>query len=253
MSSHPFHLASLAELRARIRALEGTGPGTERHRLSFGAPEIDRALPWGGLPLGCLHEVAGEGAASGFCAALLARLAGERGVVLWCLRVGAHQTGELYAPGLAAFGLDPERLIVLRGRGDAEVLWAVQEGLRSGKLAAAVGEVRKVALSDGRRLQLAAEAGCVTGILLRSPHAKAGASAAVTCWRLSAAPSASSLGEVGVGRPRWRAELLRCRGAEPRSWLVEWRHETGDFAVVVLPSDRSAEPDTPARGGRVAL
>ncbi|MBF0372754.1 MAG: hypothetical protein HQL39_04970, partial [Alphaproteobacteria bacterium] len=74
--------AVIDSLRARIAAMEHAAPGVSATIPLM--PEIDAVLPWGGLPLGCLHEVAGEdGAAAGFCAVLLARLA-RRGPVVWC-------------------------------------------------------------------------------------------------------------------------------------------------------------------------
>ncbi|MCH7694501.1 MAG: hypothetical protein IID50_13750, partial [Proteobacteria bacterium] len=77
--------ALLDDLRARIRRLERHAPERDDPpgALALGAPEIDGALPWGGLPRASLHEIiGGDGAASGFCAALLARFAGDRGSVL---------------------------------------------------------------------------------------------------------------------------------------------------------------------------
>ncbi len=240
-------------------------------------------MPWGGLARGCLHEVAqasaaaaDDGAALGFLSALLARLLGEggraeaggaRGVVLWCLRAHAlYEVGDLYGPGLAALGLDPDRLIAVRGRTDADVLWAMREGLGCRRLAAVVGEAHRVDLSAGRRLQLAAERSGVSAFLLRPDSGSGHVSAAVTRWRVRAAPSGPPPGGLqagieaetaarrafGPGRPCWRVELVRCRGAAADEWVVEWRHETGDFktgsfktgsfAVVPPLPDRSAEP-----------
>jgi protein ImuA len=28
---------------------------------------------------------------------------------------------------------------------------------------------------------------------------------------------------LGLGPPRWRTRLLRCRGGQPGEWLLEWR------------------------------
>ncbi len=235
--------ALLKDLRARIRRLERHAPGagnayeTEDASgpLPFGVGDIDAALPWGGLPRACLHEVGGgDGAATGFCAALLARFAGGGGVALWCRRGRG-----LYGPGLATFGLDPERLIVVRGRSGTDVLWAMEEGLRSGSPAAVLGEADAVTPTAARRLQLAAEGGGVTALLLR-PAGKATPSPAVTRWRVSAAPSTISGGGVGI---RWKVELLRCRGGGSRSWFVEWHNgTTGGFSVAAGFRHRSAEP-----------
>jgi protein ImuA len=178
-------------------------------------------------------------------------------VALWCLAGRSiSDSGGLYGPGLAAFCLEPRRLVVVRGRSDREVLWAMEEGLHSGVLAAVVAEVTDLSLSASRRLQLAAEAGATTALLLRPRSAALGAalgpSAALTRWRLDAAPSAP--GAAGapemevparpgpIGAVRWRAELWRCRGGAPHAWTIEWCHETGDLAVVADLAHRPVEP-----------
>src|SRR5437764_6189653 len=144
----------LSALRERIRQIETPA----RHGLlPFGVPAIDRALPGGGLRLGAVHEILGaagdeeDGAAgAGFAAGILARLG--TGPVLWCLK-----QPDLYGPGLAAHGLDPARLVLVIARRDDEILWAVEEGLRTAGLAAVVAEIGRLPMVAGRRLQLAVE------------------------------------------------------------------------------------------------
>jgi protein ImuA len=263
--------ALLKELRCRIGKLERTAGAAAAGAVAFGAAAIDGALPWGGLPAGVLNEVLGLGpasgfaAVSGFAAALAGRAGGGRGAVLWCRRGRG-----LYGPGLAALGLDPGRLIVVHGDGDADVLWAMEEGLRSGALAAVLGEAVGPPAVALRRLQLAAEAGGAVALLLRATGSDTAASPATTRWRVAAAPTRASCGRW-PGPPRWRVELLKCRGgtspspAAPRSWLVEWRgpagdgksdrvrkhDETGGFVVAAELRHRSAEPA--AGGGRAAI
>ncbi len=273
--------ADLSALRARIRCLEsgtarpgdaaagagslGTGSvgrTAERASLPLGAAALDAHLPGGGLPLGCLHEVEGaraewdDASATGFVLALLARLcaaapaspeegAVESGAVLWIT-----PWRDLYAPGLAAFGLDPGRLILVHAGGETDVLWAMEEGLRCSRLIAVVGEVGTLERGAGRRLQLAARASGVTAFTLRRqryPARRAEApSAALTRWRIapmSSAPGSSAPGSskdmVGrlLGRPTWQAELLRCRGAAPGQWQVEWDDATGGFALATPVRD----------------
>lgn len=229
-------------LRARIQAMERIGPG--RAETVTVAAGIDEALPWGGLPLACLHEVVAEDhAATGFCALLLARLAG-RGPVLWCLRRGGAADC-LYGPGLAAFGLTPDRLILARGACEREVLWAMEEGLRCARLGGVLAETQGLEPTTGRRLQLAAEAGGVTGIVLHGAG-QPSAGIATTRWRVRAAPSAATAWG-GLGAARWRVDLERCRNGGPRSWLMEWRDETRDFLVVSELSDRPPDPPEPPR------
>ena len=236
--------ALLQKLRASIRRLEDHAPqgNSTPGVMPLGAADIDGALPWGGLPRAAMHEVLGTGtAAAGFCVALAARLAGSTGSVLWCRR--GHDP---YGPGLALFGLDPRRLIVARGRTGKDVLWAMEEGLRSGALAAVLGEARELAPTARRRLQLAAETGGAMALLLRPGGAKTPPEAALTRWRISAAPGTAT-------GPRWRVELEHCRGAMPAAWLVEWSNEkTSGFTVVAElrhgPADRAAGPATAGEG-----
>lgn len=240
MSPVPQPIASLEALRTRIRAIEAPG---EYRVASMGARELDAALPWGGLPRGCLHEIAGTpgdaGAAIGFAAALVARLhvahEDER-QILWCVRADTDdEVGALYAPGLRSFGLSPQQVLLVRAATTAQVLWAMEEGLRAGGLAAVVAEVDDVDFSTSRRLQLAAEARGVTALLI--VPALSAVSGAVTRWQLS-----SRGGEGEAVHPRWSVELTRCRGGAPAAWEVEWNHASNDFAVVAGVRDRSREP-----------
>ena len=245
-AAHPTSKAAvLAELRGRIRRMEGIGGADGSRFLPLGVPAVDQALPDGGLPLGCLHEVIGENdpfnsVATGFSAAILARIAERQGQVIWITR-----GDDLYAPGIAAYGLKPEWLIVVRARCDADILWAMEESLRCRTLGAVLGEIGDIDMVASRRLQLAAEASGVTGLLLRSADRKLGATASVTRWGLSAAPSRPIDGEPGLGLPRWRTKLLRCRGGRPGEWLLEWNG--GGFTLVDAPMEAvnpgEAEPE----------
>ena len=270
-SRHPKNSREdLVALRARVRALErGAACARAGTRVApLGLAALDAHLPGGGLALGCLHEIEGgraewdDSAATGFCLALLARLLGAlpegaaaapqaRGPVLWVSR-----WRDLYAPGLAAFGLDPGRLILVQAGSGTEVLWAMEEALRCPRLAAVVGEVEALERSAGRRLQLAAETSGVTVFALRRPLRPArraeAPSAAATRWRvMPARVSAQASAQVPAGsgrfpdRPCWQVELLRCRGAAPGQWHLEWDDATGGFALAAALRDR---PPAPAPG-----
>jgi protein ImuA len=267
----------LAALRAQVRRIEqgrsaDAMGGRARPVAPLGLAALDDALPGGGLPLGALHEIEGEraewddGATLGFCLALLARLSlafprsGPEGKkILWVSR-----RGDLYPPALAGQGLDPGRFLLVRpqggrGAGDAEVLWAMEEGLRCRRLAAVVGEIEGLDRLAGRRLQLAAEAsrgasGDGAGVTAFALHRRfrplrqgRAASAALSRWRVTPGASGASsqdetfgsLGESFIGRPRWRLDLLRCRGAAPGSWQVEWDDAACGFSLAPALRDRS--------------
>ena len=244
--------ANLKRLKAHIQQLEGFG-GTlaeaNRQVLPFGIDEIDDRLPGGGLARGALHEVfaADAGIATAFCALLAGRLAKdtENASVLWCERPWTLDAGALYGPALLQFGIDPARLILVRVRRDNDALWAMEEGLRCGQVAAVVGELDDISLTASRRLQLAAEETGVTALSLRSKVDKPPPSAAATRWRLDAVthekdqPRANDNNDFlntppalpGLGAARWQAELFRCRGGTSANWMMEWNDETGDLSV----------------------
>jgi protein ImuA len=240
-SPHPTGKQALLDrLRARLARLDH-GERTCRPILPLGLAAVDRVLPGGGLARGCLHELYGapdRASAAGFAAALLGRLSAD-GHVVW---IGAR--GDLFAPGLSAQGLPPERLIVVRTAARDARLWALEEALRSPGLAAVLAEVDRLTLTQSRRLQLAAEAKGVTAFLLRPMAACAAPSAAPTAamtrWRIAALPDPTA---SRWGPPRWQVELLRCRGGRTGAWAIAWReggfHEiTGALALAAEPGDR---------------
>jgi protein ImuA len=247
--------SSLDRLRSRIATLEGTGRESVAGVISLGEAQVDAALPWGGLPLGCLHEVAPilspegieDGAALGFAALLLGRLAAARGrPVLW---VAARN--DLYPPGLAGLGLAPERLLMVRPGPAAQGLWALEEAVRCAGLSGVLGEVRGIDFTAARRLQLAARGSGVAALLLNRGQP---CGPAVTRWRVGPAPG-EGLSAEGGRSWRWRLELTHCRGRGAgeegvvSAWTVEWCDEARGFRVATPASDRSAGERAARRAG----
>ena len=238
--------ARLAALRAEVRAIEQAGRSAGRGVLPFGLDEVDSRLAGGGLALAALHEAGAasptlgdEAAATLFLAALAARLARAEagGQVLWAL-----SRRDLFAPGLARAGLTPDRVIYAECRDDRETLAVMEDALRHGSLAAVVGEVARAAMACARRLQLAAEEGETTALLLRRWR-KAGedplapASSAVTRWRIGCAPSVP-LPFGALGRGCWRVELVRQRGGPAYHWILETPDAEARLAVPARSGDR---------------
>jgi protein ImuA len=231
----------LAPLRAQIERLGGLP--AQRPVLPFGVALLDSHLPGGGLALGALHEVVEGGPAAEFAGAATLFTAGiaarRSGPVLWCLN-----RRDLFAPSLARVGLHPARVIYAETLREREVLPAMEEGLKEAGLAAVIGEVTRLSLIASRRLQLAAEASGVPVIALRrwwtvaERQQTAQPNAAVTRWRIAPAPSRAPPAP-GLGRARWHIDLLRCRGGEPKSFLLEACDEAGRLA---LPADMAHRP-----------
>ncbi|MBW6401589.1 hypothetical protein KPL78_27305 [Roseomonas sp. HJA6] len=226
--------ALIAALRARIARMERAGAAealaTRGEDAIPLAPAIDAALPWGGLPRAALHEVlAGEpGAAAGFATLALARAGGT---VLWIA-----PDPDAWPPGLSRFGLSPAQLVLVRATRQQDALWAMEETLRCPAVGAALLMVSgDLDLTAARRLQLAAEAGGVLGLLLRPDEDGAAPTAALTRWRVGATASDSPSSHA-LGDPAWSLELLRCRGGRPARWQAAWH---GDQLVTEESAARS--------------
>ena len=248
MAAADTRAAVVEGLRAQITAMQRHGRGVSRApALAFGIAAIDRHLPAGGLLPGAVHELQASGpdvevgaAPALFAAGVLAR---RPGLVVWIGR-----SGGVFAHGLLQAGLDPRRVVFVdAGR---TVLLAMEEALRHPDVAGVVCELQgKLGLSASRRLQLAAEASQVLGLLIRRSRrfddpAFHQPSAAMTQWRIATLPSPPALSHApdtpGLHRPLWRLELLRCRGGEAASWIVEGADAQGRLAMAAVLADRPA-------------
>lgn len=240
----------LASLRRHIAAQERLSP-LHHPTVTLGLDGLDAALPGGGLSSGALHEVVPASpfdfaAAAGFSFCLLARLIRVRpGTVLWALPAyrGFHE-GELYPLGLAAFGLDPGRLIRIETRKGIDILWALEEGLGNSALAAVVGVLpegeRAYDFAASRRLAMRSVRQGVTALILRDKKTAGVATAADTRWSIGSLPSAlSGNARSGLGPPHWQLELIKSRRGRPGRWDVEWDHEALSFRLPAPLADRT--------------
>ncbi|MGF6178482.1 ImuA family protein [Ensifer sp. 4252] len=231
----------ISDLRDRIAALEGSA-ARKAACLAFGVPEIDGALPGGGLSYGALHEFAGggagtvDGAAAALCVAGIA--ARTKGPILWCLT-----RPDLFFPALAQAGLSAERLIFAEADREEDVLASMEEGLSYGGLGAVVGEIVRLPMTTSRRLQLAAEKTGTMGLVVRRWRRQTEASdfgqptASATRWRVSVMPS-EDLPVPGVGRPRWLLELMRVKAGECAEFIVGACDATGRIHLSPGSGDR---------------
>ena len=179
-------------------------------------------LPGGpaqGLALvrGRVHEFCGP-ARTALAAMVMERCEGP---VLWIFPGWLAE--RIYPDGLSEFA-DPARLIMACARRPEDILWAAEEGLRSGAAPLVVAELPSApALTPVRRLNLAAETGAATahhwrriaplGLLLTPGDG--GAQGAESRWHIDVAPSASTLLERHLA---WTLSRRRARDAPPADW-----------------------------------
>lgn len=178
------------------------------------------------LALSRMHEFCGP-ARVVLAALLMGRMAGP---VLW---IGpGWQPERIYPDGLAPFA-DPGRLVLARARRPEDILWAAEEGLRSGTAPLVVADLTEPpALTPVRRLHLAAAAGSeaarhagrppVLGLLLTP--ATGGAQGVESRWHMTPLPAVSRLMEEGA---RWHLSRLRARMDPEASWHLTRDRQAG--------------------------
>lgn len=150
---------SLAELRQRIRVLEGSG--VARHRKPCGVACIDTLL--GGLPLPGLVELCGA-LGSGVTRLALAVLAAQLGRVAW-----VDTDHSLYPPAAAALGVVLSRLLLIRPTGGRGIA-ATETLVRAGCFGVVVFAGQVTTPHAGRRWERAAQAGrCTVLVISRRP------------------------------------------------------------------------------------
>ncbi len=271
MAGHPAVQAELSDLRRQIARIEGRladedrlektlvsqhlaphrswGAKERRGRLPLGVPGLDKLLG-GGIPLGTLHEIRAEetrdaAAGAGFLLAILAHHADAAGCmpIVWISEARSRlEAGDIYAPGLAEMGLDPDLVISVAVRTPEEALWAFEAALSCRKVGAAICEMRRVplALSATRRCALKARDAGVTGFLLRLGM-KPEPTAAEIRLSLSPAP-AGTIDDfaAGIGRVAWTIGVEKSRGGRTGTFTVEWNAYERAFAERPAEAGRDA-------------
>lgn len=226
--------AIIDHLSDRISRLEGGNTESTFRPWPTGLAQIDEVLPAGGLARGSMHEWC-SGAAERdprrwtppiSLATHLVPAAGSDAAssVVWI--------GPRVWPSCAAIrsaGILDVSVFVRASRVN-DRLWACETLLRSGAAVLVVLDGSGMDLTMTRRLQLAARSGPGTVFSLRPERELCEPSAATTRWLVSPQPTTGT-------RPRWRVELVRCKGPQPmtgspRRWVVEQNYDgTGVMCV----------------------
>ena len=131
-----------------------------------------------------------------------------------------------------------ERLHLFRPVGETDVLWCIEEALRAAPVSLVIAEPEKpLSLTAGRRLQLAAEAGRTTGIMLI--RGDGGSNATETRW--SCDPQTSPQADSTLHQ--WT--LKKNKQGTLRSWVLNWNGASAALHMVSEARQRH-EPADPA-------
>ena len=187
------------------RGRTGTG---QFKTLPSGHALLDRFLPGGGWPDASLIEILIEQHGTGELQLLLPLLerlsqpAEDRQGRGWLCWIAPPYIPN--APALAAEGVDVSRVLLVHAQGNDEVMWAMEQAMRSGGCELVLAWAEQATARQLRRLQLAAEEGETAGILFRPPAAIGEPSSASLRLKLSTATEN-------------RSDIVKSRGGRPAS------------------------------------
>ena len=190
------------------------------------------------LAKGRVHEAGGPGRRA-FAVFQTLR---HPGAVLWVLP--AHEPQRAMLRGLPA-GLS-ERLLLLTPKTETDLLWCVEEALRAAPVALVIAEPQQVlSLTAGRRLQLAAEAGRTTGLMLIREGQ--GSSATETRWHCApVATVATTATHSAADSTLHQWSLNKNKRGTNGTWVLNWHGASAAFDLVPEVGERG-QPAEPAR------
>lgn len=232
----------IASLQKEILSMQHMTMEEEHNRVALGG--LEKAFPNNSFPTAGIHEFISQkrehiAATNGFLTGLLATLSPSQGHYLW---IGANP--QLYAPGMAQFGIQPEHIIFVRSLKDKETLWVMEEALQCSSLFAVIGELSQLSFKSSRRLQLAIEESKVMGFIHRQFPQQTEITACLSRWQIESSSSILRQKRLpGIGSSAWKVQLLKVRNGKPRNWTVAWN--AGQFNIV-KPEIGLANPTKPS-------
>lgn len=162
--------------------------------------------------------------------------AAEPGPVVWVSP--AWEVNQLFGTGLARL-CAPERFLFVTPKRAEDILWTLEEVLRSGAVPLVVGDLPGLpSLTQVRRMHLAAETGAETtggkplGLLL-TPGEAGGAPGVETRWKLEPAHLPEAAG--------WSLARLRARTAPVKRWQVRTGANGPELAPPATDCPREAQ------------
>ncbi|WP_305984676.1 ImuA family protein [Roseibium sp. MMSF_3544] len=159
------------------------------------------------------HEVCGDGGL-----AFAAITAGQApGAVVW---ISERWRPVVNPEGLAPY-CDPGKLLVTRTDSQLNALASAETALRSGAVGLVVAEITgPIGLTEGRRLQLAAETGGTTALLM-IPNG-GGSNAAETRWHCTGTSPQNAPRQNDHDSTHWQWSLIKNKIGTLSEWVVRW-------------------------------
>lgn len=193
-------------------------------------------------------ETATDAAVVGF---VLAQLPRTQAPILWVQdRLSRKEAGRPYLAGIG--GARP--LIMVDLSRAADVLWAMEDGLRCKALGAVIGEVwgdpPVLGFTATKRLAIRSERTGVPCWLIRRA-ASPDLSAARERWRIASLPAAPHPHDPQApGLPRWSLDLFRSRRSKPGQWVASYDRSADRLDLTAPVRDGTLAADDGTAGQR---
>lgn len=198
-------IQELAKAIRKVELAHHARLGSDRI-LSTGIAPLDAILTDGGLRPGSLVEwlVPGDGCGADTLAFLSLRsiLHAQGNAIV------VDSDGTFYPPAIEAWGVDRERLLIVRPKTPAEALWAIEQCLSCPAVSLVIGWPGSLTNIGYRKLKVAAEAGGGIGFLMRSMKFQSHPAWADVRLRVDPLPTPS-----GEWDRRIHVEVISQRGA----------------------------------------
>lgn len=243
---------TLQQLRAQLEQKNGS-VSVSNETLSTGCQQIDDWLPRGGLRCDAITEWVAEGEGCGAstlslltAAMRLSQAESSGGPLVVVSGPASGRRAGFYPPAGKALGVPMERLIWVRPKQHADLVWAVDQALRCRSVAAVWAEIGAgLDDRDARRFQLAAEKGGTPGLFVRPAAVRGRPSFAEV--RFQVAPLVSDTDHCdlpGGGDRVMQITLDRCRGGKVGQQAWVRLDDRARLQSITLPSSGTASDDT---------
>jgi len=118
-----------------------------------------------------------------------------------------------------------DRILLIRPPNEHDLLWTIEETLRSPAIGLVIGEPnRPMSLTTGRRLQLAAEKGQTTGLMLIQNGQ--GSNASETRWKCTPIADHSQTATLH----QW--QIIKNKKGIVGNWMINWNGKTNSIHMV---------------------
>lgn len=243
---------TLRQLRAQLEQKNGSA-SVSNETLSTGCQQIDDWLPRGGLRCDAITEWVAEGEGCGAstlslltAAMRLSQAESSGGPLVVVSGPASGSRAGFYPPAGKALGVPMERLIWVRPKQHADLVWAVDQALRCRSVAAVWAEIgASLDDRDARRFQLAAEKGGTPGLFVRPAAVRGRPSFAEVRFQVAPLVSDTDHCDLSGGGDRlMQITLDRCRGGKVGQQAWVRLDDRARLQSITLPSSGTASDDT---------